>query len=114
SRVEFYNGTTLLASDSTAPYAMTWSNVAAGTYSISAVAYDAAGQSAHSAAVAVTVSASNQPPTVSLTSPANGATFTAPASITISANASDPENQVTQVDFYNGTTLLGSATTAPY
>ena len=114
-RVEFYNGSSLLGTDMTAPYSMTWSNVAAGTYSLTAIAYDAAGQSAQSAPVSITVSAAaNQPPTVSLTAPANGASYTAPASITISANASDPENQLTRVDFYNGSTLLGSDTNAPY
>lgn len=54
------------------------------------------------------------PPSVTLTAPANGASFNAPASITISATASDPENQLSRVDFYNGSTLLGSDTTAPY
>jgi predicted phage tail protein len=114
TRVDFYNGSTLLGSATAAPYSFTWSNVAAGTYSLSATARDAAGLTALSAAVSVTVTTANQPPTVSLTAPANGATFTAPASITISANASDPENQLTRVDFYNGSTLLGSDTTAPY
>ena len=114
ARVDFYNGSTLLGSDTTAPYSYAWSNVAAGSYSLSAMAYDASGQSARSAAASVTVSQANQPPTVSLTSPANGATFTAPASITISANASDPESQLSRVDFYRGSTLLGSDTTAPY
>jgi len=114
SRVDFYNGTTLLGSATAAPYSFTWSNVAAGTYSLSAIARDAGGLTAQSAAVSVTVTAANQAPSVSVTSPANGATFSAPASITISANASDPENQLTRVDFYNGTTLLGSDTTAPY
>jgi predicted phage tail protein len=114
-RVEFYNGSSLLGTDTTAPYSMTWSNVAAGTYSLTAVAYDAAGQSGHSAPVSITVAAAgNKPPTVSLTAPANGATFTAPASIAISASASDPENQLARVDFYNGSTLLGSDTSAPY
>jgi regulation of enolase protein 1 (concanavalin A-like superfamily) len=56
----------------------------------------------------------NQPPAVSIASPANGATFTAPTSITINATAADPENQLTKVEFYNGTTLLGTATAAPY
>ena len=56
----------------------------------------------------------NQPPTASITSPANNATFTAPASIAMTANAADPENQLTKVEFYNGTTLLGTDTTAPY
>ena len=56
----------------------------------------------------------NQPPTVSLTSPANGAVFTAPATITLNATASDPDGTVTKVDFTTGTTFLGTATTAPY
>jgi hypothetical protein len=114
TRVDFYNGSTLLGSDTTAPYSFSWSNVAAGTYSLSAIARDAAGLTKQSTAVSVTVSPANRPPTVSLTSPTSGASFVAPASITISANASDPENQLTRVDFYNGSTLLGSDTTAPY
>ncbi|MCA8832963.1 galactose-binding domain-containing protein [Hymenobacter pini] len=57
---------------------------------------------------------SNVAPTVSLTSPANGATFTAPASISISANAADSDGSISKVEFYQGTTLLGTATTSPY
>jgi hypothetical protein len=39
----------------------------------------------------------NTPPTVSLTAPANGASFTAPASITMTANASDSNGTVAKV-----------------
>ncbi|MBK9317106.1 MAG: PQQ-dependent sugar dehydrogenase [Acidobacteria bacterium] len=53
-------------------------------------------------------------PTVNITVPANGATFTSPATITINANAGDSDGVVTQVSFYQGTTLLGSDGTAPY
>jgi hypothetical protein len=56
----------------------------------------------------------NQPPTVSLTTPATGATYTAPASVAMTASASDPENSLARVEFYSGTTLLASDTTAPY
>ncbi len=56
----------------------------------------------------------NQPPSISLTSPANGATFTAPATITINATASDSDGTVAKVDFYAGSTLLGTDTAAPY
>ena len=56
----------------------------------------------------------NQAPTVSITAPASGASFTAPASISISANASDADGSISKVEFYNGTTLLGSDLTAPY
>ena len=60
------------------------------------------------------VAAGNTPPTVSLTSPANGASFTAPASISLSANAADANGTVSSVAFYNGATLLNTDTTAPY
>jgi hypothetical protein len=53
-------------------------------------------------------------PTVSITSPASGATYTAPASITINATAADSDGTVTKVDFYQGATLLGTDTTSPY
>jgi regulation of enolase protein 1 (concanavalin A-like superfamily) len=56
----------------------------------------------------------NKPPTVSLTAPAQGATFTAPATINLAATASDPENQLARVEFYNGSTLIASDTTAPF
>jgi hypothetical protein len=54
------------------------------------------------------------PPQVSISSPVNNASFTAPASITIQANASDANGTVTQVAFYNGNTLLGTDTSSPY
>ncbi|MGA1979112.1 MAG: glycoside hydrolase family 9 protein [Sedimentisphaerales bacterium] len=56
----------------------------------------------------------NNPPTVSITSPADGATFTAPANITINAEASDSDGNILSVAFYAGSTLLGSDTTLPY
>jgi chitinase len=56
----------------------------------------------------------NQSPTVSLTSPANNATFTAGATIAVSANAADSDGTVAQVQFFRGTTSLGIDTSAPY
>ena len=40
--VEFYAGSTLIGSDTSAPYSMSWNNVPAGTYSLTAVARDSA------------------------------------------------------------------------
>jgi len=57
---------------------------------------------------------SNQPPTVALTAPAAGSTFNAGATLTLSANASDSDGSVSKVEFFRGTTSLGSDTTAPY
>lgn len=56
----------------------------------------------------------NVAPTVSITSPANNATFIPPASITIAATAADADGTISNVQFYNGTTLLGSDATSPY
>jgi chitinase len=56
----------------------------------------------------------NQSPTVALTSPANNATYSAGATITVSANAADSDGTVTQVQFFRGTTSLGIDTSPPY
>lgn len=56
----------------------------------------------------------NAPPSVAIGSPANNAAFTAPATITIVASASDSDGTVSRVDFYSGTALIGSDTSSPY
>ncbi|MBX9852226.1 MAG: cellulase family glycosylhydrolase [Cytophagaceae bacterium] len=118
SKVEFFNGATKLGEDLTAPYSFSWTNVPAGSYSLTAKATDNAAAVTTSSAVSVQVSATPPPtnkiPTASITSPANGASFTAPATIAINASASDADGTISKVDFYNGTTLLGSDATAPY
>jgi regulation of enolase protein 1 (concanavalin A-like superfamily) len=115
TKVDFYKGSQLIASDTTNSYSASLTNVAAGTYQLKAVATDSDGVTATSSPVSVTVnSPTNQAPTVSLTSPAAGATYTAPASITMSASASDADGTVARVDFYRGATLLASDTTSPY
>lgn len=114
-RVEFFNGSALLGTDTSQPYSFTWSNVAAGTYGVRAVAYDAAGANAASATVNVTVSGTtNTPPTVTMTSPLNGATFTAPATINLAATAVDAQGPIARVEFYSGTTLLWTEFSLPY
>jgi regulation of enolase protein 1 (concanavalin A-like superfamily) len=115
SKVDFYQGSTLLGSDTSSPFTFAWTNVPEGSYSVTARATDNDGATTTSPPVAVTVGApANTAPAVALTSPANGATFAEPATIAIAANASDGDGTVSRVDFYRGTTLLGSDTTAPY
>src|SRR6266403_1727395 len=54
------------------------------------------------------------PPSVTLAAPTNGEQFTAPADITLSANASDTDGTIKKVEFFQGTTLLGTDYTPPY
>src|SRR5260370_13743710 len=54
------------------------------------------------------------PPSVTLTSPTDGSSFTNPPSITITANASDPGVQIRSVSFYANDRFLGRATNSPY
>ena len=113
AKVDFYQGTTLIGTATAAPYSVTWSNVPAGSYSLTAVATDGGSATATSSPVAVTVN-TTAAPTVSITSPASGAMFTAPANIPITASASETGGTIAKVDFYQGTTLIGTATASPY
>jgi hypothetical protein len=56
----------------------------------------------------------NTPPNVSLTSPTHRSAFTAPATVHIVAEASDSDGFITKVEFFNHSTKLGEATSAPY
>lgn len=54
------------------------------------------------------------PPEVAITSPSDGDVITDGQAVTISADAVPTDGAVTSVSFYDGTTLLGTDTTAPY
>lgn len=56
----------------------------------------------------------NQPPSISLTAPANGATYTEGDNILIQASASDADGSVARVEFYQGQAKLGEDSSAPY
>jgi len=81
----------------------------AGSYSV--IVSNLAGSRISSNAVLQVLTNTNQPLTVTLTSPTNGATFAAPAFIVLNATASGP---VGRVEFYSGTNRIGQDFTAPY
>lgn len=178
TKVEFYNGATLLGTSTATPYTYSWTNVAAGTYNLTAKATDNKGAAKTSGAVTIVVgggtntgncagvatwtaagiylsgaqvvynnklytakwwtqneqpdthtgdgqvwgyvsdcgssSGGNKAPTVSISSPAGGAAYTAPAAVNITATAADADGSIVKVEFYNGGTLLGTATASPY
>ena len=57
---------------------------------------------------------SNNSPTVTLTDPQSSTTFTSGSTIVIDASATDSDGIVSKVDFYQGTSLLGTDTSSPY
>jgi plastocyanin len=56
----------------------------------------------------------NTPPTVTITNPAANAVFAAPANITIAATAADSDGTVASVQFFLGSTAVGTVTARPY
>jgi hypothetical protein len=101
SKVELYINRNLYVSDSSSPYTFTWDTTkyANGTYTLTAVAYDSAGNIGQSATV--TVNVLNQQDTIapkaSITSPSNGSTVG--KKVTINATASD-NIAVTKLELY--------------
>lgn len=56
----------------------------------------------------------NSAPTISISSPSNNESFTAPAHITLAANATDSDGTVVRAEFFLGSTRLGEVTSAPF
>jgi Bacterial Ig domain len=104
------------------PYGISLPNAAPGVYTLTAIAWDNAGASSMASLTLIvewpssgpSPEPSNQPPLVSLTAPASGAAYNAPASITVSATASDVDGTIAQVEFYANGTLIYSNTSSPY
>lgn len=114
SQVEYFQGTTSIGVVTASPFSRVWSPATSGTYTITAKATDNYAVSTTSAAITLNVTVSNQAPTVTLTAPANNATYTAPATVLLTATASDLGGSISKVEFFNGTTLLQSVTSSPY
>jgi len=120
TRVDFFEGATLLGTDFAWPFEMTWTSVPGGTYSLVAVATDDASASTTSAPVAITVSGAgggppaNRPPTVSMVSPASATSVEDGFSMMLEAQATDAEGPVARVEFFDAVSSLGSATSAPF
>ena len=103
----------------------TWSLVGTDTISMASTVYVGVAVTSHNTTARATATftnltartptaGTNQPPTVSITSPASGATFTAPATINVTATASDTDGTITRVAFYLGSQAIGSDTTNTY
>jgi chitinase len=113
SRLEFYVNGVLQGTDTASPYLFSWNTAAlsSGVYTLSAKAFDAAGNVGQSGDVTVTVVNDFTPPTVSLSGLADGATVH--GTLPVTANASDNIG-VTKVEFYANGALIYAGNVAPY
>lgn len=91
----------------------TFSNIPDGNYRWTVRATDDRNQSTTSDAINIVVNPSSGPPSVRLTSPTDGISFAAPATITLTAEASAAEG-IRQVEFLNGAAVLATITASPY
>lgn len=91
-------------------------NLAAGNYTLKAVAQDNLGATKE-ATVSITVGAgstANTPPTVGFSQPANGAVFPVGADLYVLAAASDANGSIANVQFYLNNQLVRQEGLAPY
>jgi hypothetical protein len=112
SRVEFYDGDVLLATDTSAPYSLSWDTrtAANGSHTLKAKAFDSVGN-ASMAVAPVTIDNDLIPPTVIVTGPSSGAVVS--GTVTLSADATD-NRAVDRVLFYVGTRYITYDSRAPY
>ena len=98
------------------PDGVTWTFVGSDTITMASNVFVGLALTSHDNTKLCTATLDNlaSPAAVNLTSPPPSSSFGAPASVALAASALDTGASITKVDFYNGTTLLGTAPTPPY
>ena len=112
SKIEFYLNGVLKRTDTSSPYSYSWitTSSADGIYTLTAKAYDAAGN-VSSSSVTVSVKNDTTAPKVSITSPKTNATVE--GTVTVKATASDNIG-VKNVEFYVNGELQATDTASPW
>ncbi len=111
---QWFKGATALSGQTNST--LTLNNLQPGDSGAYSVSVTGACGNAASAGAVLTV---NQPPTVMITHPTNGAVFVAPATFQVTADASDPDGTVTNVAFFMSTNgvdfvFIGETNATPY
>jgi RHS repeat-associated protein len=114
TQVQFFNGATPLGTaalndgtNKNGIYTLNWASVPAGTYSVAAVATDNTGIAVTSSPIVINVDPSAAM-SVAVTPPPVAASYTAPASIPLTAMVSNNDYDITDVQFFNGANLISS------
>ena len=113
SRVTFYLDGVALGSATYAPYTLRWNsrNSTNGVHSLTAKAFDAAGNTGTSAPVSVTVEIDSTPPVAALTSPGQNAVVG--GTVSLEATASDHRG-ISRVEFFIDGRSIKSLSSPPY
>lgn len=113
AKVEYYLNGVLVGSDNSAPYLYSWNTLAStpGTYTITAKAYDVAGNIGQSGSVSVNVVNDVTAPAVSFAYPTNNGTVK--GTVDVTANVSDNVG-VSMVEFYENGVLAAAVNSYPY
>jgi len=121
SKVEYYVNGALLGTLATPPFGATWTQSTAGTFTVTAKAFDNLNATTISNAVTITVLAANPAnpaPSLTLVSPVNGATCATAtaggvATVQMYANTSDSNGTVNRVEYFIGGGLVCIALASP-
>lgn len=112
-QVVYLEGETEIGTSDTAPYSYVWSNPSVGTHTITAKAENTNGDFSLSTSVTFTVT--YKTPTIAYVTPqANNATYNTLAIIPLHVTAQAYDATITKVEYFDGQTLLGTVTSAPY
>ncbi len=112
-QVRFLANGIQFATDTTAPFTASWTPNSLGTFALTTEATDTLGNKGTSPTVSLTIT-DNQPPTVSLTSPASGTVVAAGTPVSIGATAGDADGTIFRVDFFANGIPIGNDQTVPY
>ena len=114
TKVEISQGANAPVVKTAAPYTATFTSLPApapdGSIYFTVKAYDNNG----AVASALIIAYKNRVPNIAITAPSSNSTVAPGATINITTLANDVDGAIAKVEFYNGATKLGEATSAPY
>lgn len=112
TRVEFFDGAVKIGESISGPYTLNWVGASPGRHTLTAVATNNYGFSTTSSAITIGV---GQIPTVTLTTPSDGAYLPLNGSVTMTATLQDPDGLAYRVVFYvDGSTWGTVYSPGPY
>ncbi len=113
--VQFFADSTLIGTDSTTPFSVNWTPLALGSVALTARVTDSNSTVVTSATINVNVGSAAGTLSTTLTAPTNGTLVPLGSTAGLTANASAAGTAtVARVDFLVGTTIVGTALSAPY